>query len=904
MPVSLRQAQPNIFSDQQEMWLGQVEADMTEGEVRPVHDVRLSAHLQKIADRLVAVLPPTGISFRVVMIDSNDLNGFSIAGGHIYITRKLAAAAQSDDELAGVIGHEIGHIISHQFGFETTREMKRLLNVTSVGDEADIRKKYEAMLDAEYRDKHSDLGESDADQAEADQIGLYAMVAAGYRADAFTGFWDRVFYVQGKTGSRLGDLLQITKPTQKRLRSMNAMIAALPQGCQRSAAPSDNGFAAWHQLVVANQKGDEGPRSEALSVVTLTPALRLELSQLRFSPDGQSILAQDASSIFVLSRNPLAVRYRIDASGARPANFSPDSQSITFSTPGLHVEQWSAKEHKLLAAHEMFPRNPCYESKLSPDGRTLVCVEFDLDEGQLGLALIDTTSSEVVWENKRWMRPDFSLAYSLLLSKTLEESSSVFLASYSADGNTLLFAGGKDKVAFDLRNRTPIKIGTGVRETISGAYAFVGNDRVAGAYLFEPAKSNVVSFPDGKILQKVNMALLGVGTVSNPGSRLNVLLYGKDHAIAIYDLAAAKVLAMSKSQALDEDDQMMVTETLAGELALGHIGDTDPKKFERASLPLSPLPWYPVSALSKDGKYLALSTRKRGELWDLATGKELGMVHGFTDAMWTDEDVLFMDTAKFEDTERHIAKLSTATRTLTKLDYKVDDETHMRYGRLTDWKLDDKKKSWTLSLNDPDDGKVIWTRNFSDKAFSYTASYGDRDLIFNFDLNTHTAKEALKQNPALAAQAQAIKYKKSAALIRILSGKTGEDVGSLVVELPPNYAGTEGLNRAGDLLYVAGVDDRTAVYSISTGKQVLDIIGYVMALDPATGRVFAANRVGEATVYDAGGVALEHYMLGDPMRFAMFRENATLVTILTADQKVRTMKVSASQSAQVATPGN
>ena len=104
------------------------------------------------------------------------------------------------------------------------------------------------------------------------------------------------------------------------------------------------------------------------------------------------------------------------------------------------------------------------------------------------------------------------------------------------------------------------------------------------------------------------------------------------------------------------------------------------------------------------------------------------------------------------------------------------------------------------------------------------------------------------------------------------------------------------MNRAGDLLYVQGYDDRTAVYSILTGKQVLDLIGYVRALDPATGRVLTVNRVGEGTVYDAKGVELAHYLLGDPIRFALFRENAGVVTILTADQKVRTLKVGSGES--------
>ena len=229
----------------------------------------------------------------------------------------------------------------------------------------------------------------------------------------------------------------------------------------------------------------------------------------------------------------------------------------------------------------------------------------------------------------------------------------------------------------------------------------------------------------------------------------------------------------------------------------------------------------------------------------------------------------------------------------------------MRYGRLTDWKFDEKKKSWTLALHDPADDKVVWTRNFPDRYFSYTASYGDRDLIFKFDLDSHTAKEAMKAAPALTAQAQAIRAKKSGALIKVLSGTTGEDAGSLVVELPANFSGTDGLNRAGDLLYVQGSDDRTAVYSISTGKQVLDLIGYVKALDPATGRVLTANRVGEGTVYNAKGVELAHYLVGDPIRFALFRQNAELVTILTADQKVRTLKVGSGgsdTSAKVSSP--
>jgi hypothetical protein len=890
-PVSSETTQPNIFSEQQEMWLGQIEADLFESDLRPIRDARLSEHVQGIADRLVATLPPTKIQFRVTLVDSDEINAYSLAGGHIYILRKLAAATQNDDELAGVIGHEIGHIVSHQFAFGTTREMKRLLNVTSVGDEADIRTKYEAMLDAEYRDKHPALKGDDGEEAEADRIAVYATAAAGYRPQAYAEFWNRVFFVEGKTGSRLKDLIGMTKPDQKRLRSINAMVAAIPQRCGKGMTADEHEYAQWHAAVIADQAGTEVAQSAALREVTLTPPLRMELDQVRFSPDGKSILAQDASSIFVLGREPLALRYRLDASGALPANFSPDSQSITFSTAGLHIEQWSALEKKLLAAHEMLPRTPCYETRLSPDGRTLVCVEFDRDTWELGLAMLDTTTSQVLWEKKNWMVPDARLAYSLLVARALRDNSPTFISSYSADGNTLLFAGGDAKVAFDLRQRAIIKTGDGIRGSITGDYAFVGNDRVAGANRLEVKNSAVYSFPEGKTLAKLAMPPADVKAVSNPGASLHLLVYGlKDYGVGLGDLSSGSLLVKEPTQALDEAEGTIAGESVGGALVVAQLGNPEKSQQKRVYLPLSPLPYYPTAALSADGKYLALSIGRRGAVWNLLDGKQIVLVHGFSDARWTDDDTLYMDIVNYAGSDRHIAQLSMTANQLKNMSYKVDDETHIRYGRLTDWKMDQKKNSWALSLHDPADDKVLWSKNFPDRYFSYTASYGDRDLIFNFQLDSHTAKEALKANAALAEEARTIKNKANARLIKVIDGKTGDEDGSLVVELPPNYAGTDGLNRAGDLLYVAGVDDRTAVYSISTGKQVRDLIGYVMALDPGTGRVFTANRVGEGVVYDGAGMEVAHYQFGEPIRYALFRDGGTLVTILTADQKVRTMK--------------
>ena len=60
-PVVAANAQPNIFTEQQEQWLGDAMADMMERESRPARDPSQSAYLQKIVDKLAATLPDTHI---------------------------------------------------------------------------------------------------------------------------------------------------------------------------------------------------------------------------------------------------------------------------------------------------------------------------------------------------------------------------------------------------------------------------------------------------------------------------------------------------------------------------------------------------------------------------------------------------------------------------------------------------------------------------------------------------------------------------------------------------------------------------------------------------------------------------------------------------------------------------
>jgi len=65
--------------------------------------------LDALIQKLGAASPRPGIAYSIRVIESPDINAFTLPGGHVYVYRGLLDFAASDDELAGVLAHELGH---------------------------------------------------------------------------------------------------------------------------------------------------------------------------------------------------------------------------------------------------------------------------------------------------------------------------------------------------------------------------------------------------------------------------------------------------------------------------------------------------------------------------------------------------------------------------------------------------------------------------------------------------------------------------------------------------------------------------------------------------------------------------------------------------------------------------
>src|SRR5437016_6445578 len=108
-----------------EVKLGRENAVTNDKEVKLVADAKLLERVNRIGQEVAAVANTTAVtaiwgspelkkfpySFKIV--DDKDVNAYSLPGGFIYINKGLLDAVRSDDELAGVLAHEIGHDVHH-----------------------------------------------------------------------------------------------------------------------------------------------------------------------------------------------------------------------------------------------------------------------------------------------------------------------------------------------------------------------------------------------------------------------------------------------------------------------------------------------------------------------------------------------------------------------------------------------------------------------------------------------------------------------------------------------------------------------------------------------------------------------------------------------------------------------
>ena len=254
------QGQESALTPAQEQKMTQEVLPKMKKDYPPLRDSQMQSYIRDLGQNIVAANNLNGRPYRYnfSVVDVPSVNAFALPAGTIFVTTPLIAMADSEAELAGVIGHEIGHVkarhsAERMYSAQKAQSKSWLYALGGglvgaalgygVGTLVCAPRDKECMARAATYggaagaggglliQKYAFMAHSREDEMEADRIGFRTSVKAGYHKDYVGGFYAKLLKMEQdrKQGqnilSSFADALSTHPPSQERVAQMNEMAS-------------------------------------------------------------------------------------------------------------------------------------------------------------------------------------------------------------------------------------------------------------------------------------------------------------------------------------------------------------------------------------------------------------------------------------------------------------------------------------------------------------------------------------------------------------------------------------------------------------------------------------------------------------------------------------------------------
>src|SRR5688572_18949362 len=121
IPLALLAQNPFSLSEKDELELGRHAAAEIDKNIILIEDPAIVKFIDDLGQTLVRKSGRAGIAYSFKVVNSPEINAFALPGGFIYVNRGLIEVAETQNELAGVLGHEIGHVVGRHGADQAVR---------------------------------------------------------------------------------------------------------------------------------------------------------------------------------------------------------------------------------------------------------------------------------------------------------------------------------------------------------------------------------------------------------------------------------------------------------------------------------------------------------------------------------------------------------------------------------------------------------------------------------------------------------------------------------------------------------------------------------------------------------------------------------------------------------------
>ena len=220
----------SLMSEAQEIALGKESDAQIRQEMGVYDDAALQRYVNDIGLKMARMSERPGLPWQFAVVDQPAINAFALPGGYIYLTRGILPFLEDESELAGVLGHEIGHVTARHSAQQYTRAVGGQIGLVALGVFVPAARPFGQASQQAMGLLFLKFGRDD--ELQADQLGAGYEAGAGWDPEGVPGMLSTLGRLAEAAGDRKGvpNFLSTHPDPLSRVMEVSATVTKLKAG--------------------------------------------------------------------------------------------------------------------------------------------------------------------------------------------------------------------------------------------------------------------------------------------------------------------------------------------------------------------------------------------------------------------------------------------------------------------------------------------------------------------------------------------------------------------------------------------------------------------------------------------------------------------------------------------------
>jgi len=242
-----------------------------------IDDPIIVDYVNSVGKRILAKLPPQPFPYHFYVVNQEVYNAFATPAGHVFIYSGLIAAMDNEDELAGILAHEISHVTCRHISQKIERS--KLINIATlagiaagilIGAAGGGEAAGALTMGSMAAGQSASLAYSRENEIQADQVGMVYLTEAGYTGEGLVSVLNKIREKQWYGSDQVPTYLMTHPALEDRMAYIDTYLASRKKEPQASRPVNTKAFQLAHARLIALY-GDE-----KVALSTFEAALRSE----------------------------------------------------------------------------------------------------------------------------------------------------------------------------------------------------------------------------------------------------------------------------------------------------------------------------------------------------------------------------------------------------------------------------------------------------------------------------------------------------------------------------------------------------------------------------------------------------------------------------------------------------